>query len=214
MTDTDPALLTQPTISSATYTGTALTGHWSLSGTAPAGTTVTLYDGTTALAPTATATAGTWTIATTENESAIRDYTVIATSAGATSLPSAPYYEGTPGNDVFDFASEAAVSAAALINGNGGASDTLQLTAASTLTDADFAYIKSVEIFWLDRRQQRHFGTERVLGRHQECDPRNREYHHRGQQFRDADDQRRGAGRRQYVDPGWVDGGDRNWPNG
>jgi hypothetical protein len=149
VTDTDPALLTQPTISSATYTGAALTGHWSLSGTAPAGTTVTLYDGTTALAPTATATAGTWTIATTENESAIRDYTVIATSAGATSLPSAPYYEGTPGNDVFDFASEATVSAAALINGNGGASDTLQLTAASTLTDADFAYIKSVEILGL-----------------------------------------------------------------
>ncbi len=94
VTDTDPVLLTQPTISSATYTGTALTGHWSLSGTAPAGTTVTLYDRTTALAPTATATAGTWTIATTENESAIRDYTVIATSAGATSLPRRPTMRG------------------------------------------------------------------------------------------------------------------------
>jgi hypothetical protein len=138
------ASLAQPTMTSATYTG----GHWSLAGTAPTGATVTVYDGATALGTTI-ATAGTWKFTTAENNSAIRVYTVIATASGATSLSSAPYYEGTPVNDVFSFASEAAVSAAALINGGGGASDTIQLTSAATLGDADFAHVQAVEILGL-----------------------------------------------------------------
>ena len=137
-----------PTITSANYTGSASSGHWSLSGTAAAGTTVTVYDGTTKLGTTTATTAGTWTFATAENERAIRDYTVISTSGATPSGASAPYYEGTPGNDVFDFASEAAVSAAALINGGAG-TNTLQLTSAATLSDADFAHVKAMQVLGL-----------------------------------------------------------------
>ena len=123
------ASLAQPTITSATYTGSAATGHWNLGGTASAGTTITISDGVTALGTTSATATGTWTFATTENNSAIRDYAVISTASGATSLASAATYEGTPGNDVFGFASEASLSAAALINGGAG-TDTLQMTAA------------------------------------------------------------------------------------
>ena len=135
VTDTDPALLTQPTISSATYTGAALTGHWSLSAASaqPAGTdshALRRYDG--ARTHRYRHRGNVDDCYHRERERDPRLYGDRDFRRRNESLPSAPYYEGTPGNDVFDFASEAAVSAAALINGNGGASDTLQLTAAPT----------------------------------------------------------------------------------
>jgi hypothetical protein len=116
---------------------------WILGGTAPVGSTVTVLSGATTLG-TVVATTGSWTFTTKQNNSAIRTFTV-ATNG----ITSAPYIEGTTGNDTFSFASEAAVSAAALINGGGGTTDTLKLTAAATLTDADFAHAQAIEILGL-----------------------------------------------------------------
>jgi uncharacterized repeat protein (TIGR03803 family) len=142
VSDIDP---TPPAITSASYVGTGTSGHWSLSGTAAAGSTVTVYDGASVLGATLATTSGTWGLPTAENNTAIRDYTA---SASNTSARSAPYFEGTPSNDVFNFASEAALSAAALINGGSG-TDTVQLTSPATLSDADFAHFQSIEILGL-----------------------------------------------------------------
>ncbi|RBP07126.1 hypothetical protein DFR50_12956 [Roseiarcus fermentans] len=132
-----------PTIASESYSGSGATGHWVLGGTATAGATVTVYDGATALGTTTASASGAWTFATAETNGAIRVYT--ATSAGAAS---APVTEGTAGNDVFTFASEAALSAAALINGDGG-TDTLQLSAATQLSDSDFAHVQAIQTLGL-----------------------------------------------------------------
>jgi hypothetical protein len=148
VTTTAPA---QPTITPApTYVGSGSTGHWNLAGSAAGGSTVTVSDGATKLGTTtANATTGAWTFTTAENNTAIRDYTVTATNAlGNTSVPSAADYEGTPGADTFSFASEAALLAAALINGGLG-TNTIQLTSPAILTDADFAHIQSIQIVGL-----------------------------------------------------------------
>ncbi len=136
-------------MTSASYAGSAATGQWSLAGTAAAGSTVTVYDGATALGAATATTGGTWSFKTAENESAIRVFSVTDTISGATSAASAPYYEGTPGNDVFSFASEAAVSTAALIYGSAG-TDTLQMTSPATLSDADFGHVQAIEILGLN----------------------------------------------------------------
>ena len=132
-------------ITSESYSG----GHWILTGTAAAGSTVTLSNGSTLLGTTIATAGGTWSFTTALNNGAIRVFTATETIAGITSPASAPIYLGTNGNDVFAFASESAVSAAALINGGAG-TDTLQLTSPATLTDADFAYAQSTEILGLN----------------------------------------------------------------
>ncbi|MDI9847308.1 Ig-like domain-containing protein [Rhodoblastus sp. 17X3] len=131
----------QPSITSAAYAGNV----WSLTGNAEAGSTVTVYDGGAKLNTTLAGQNGVWTFATGENNSLVRNYQVTATdAAGNTSVLSAPYYEGTPGNDVFSFATESALAAAAAITGNGG-TDTIMLAAPATLTDADFARVYNVQ---------------------------------------------------------------------
>jgi hypothetical protein len=132
----------QPAITSATYNSNN-SGVWSLAGSAEAGSTVTVYDGATKLG-TAVATGGSWTFKTAENNSAIRDYWVTATdAAGNTSVASAAYFEGTAGNDIFSFISEAALAAPAGIFGNGG-TDAIQITNAATLVDADFTHVHNI----------------------------------------------------------------------
>ncbi len=131
-----------PAITSATYVGYGATGHWTLSGVAAPGSTVAIKDGATTLGATV-ATGGTWTFITGENNSSIRVFTA-STSGGA----SAPYYEGTRAYDTIAVASEPAVSAAALINGDLGI-NTLQITAPAALSDADFAHVQSVQMLAL-----------------------------------------------------------------
>ena len=139
VTDTDTAS------GALAITSGSYTTSWILGGTAPVGSTVTVLSGTTALKGSpVVATNGSWTFTTGQNNSAIRTFTV-----SANGITSAPYIEGTAGNDTFSFASEAAVSAAALINGDGGATDALKLTAAATLSDADFAHVQAIEILGL-----------------------------------------------------------------
>jgi hypothetical protein len=58
-----------------------------------------------------------------------RDFTVTATDA-AGNATSSDYYEGTTNADNFSFASEAALSAAALISGGAG-NDTILMTPAA-----------------------------------------------------------------------------------
>src|SRR4029077_6983348 len=60
-----------------------------------------------------------------------------------TSAASAAWFEGTTGNDVFSFVSEAALVAPAAIFGSGG-SDTIAITAPATLADADFAHAHNI----------------------------------------------------------------------
>jgi hypothetical protein len=125
-------------ITSASYTTS-----WVLGGTAPVGSTVTVLSGATTLG-TVVATTGSWTFTTNQNNSAIRTFTITANG-----VTSGAYIEGTAGNDTFNFATESALSAAALINGAGGASDRLQLTSAATLSDTDFAHAQAIEILGL-----------------------------------------------------------------
>jgi autotransporter passenger strand-loop-strand repeat protein len=144
--DTTPP--SPPAITSASYAGSGKSAHWNLGGTAEAGSTVTVNDGTTKLGTIAAA-GGSWTFPTTENNTAIRDFTVTATDvAGNTSVPSKAYFEGTPGNDTFNFASEAALSIADLINGGLG-TNTVKMTSPVMLTDADFAHFQSIETLGL-----------------------------------------------------------------
>jgi hypothetical protein len=154
--DSDPGLPSTtpaPIITSASYSK-----RWILGGSAAARSTVTVYDGATELGTMTASSIGAWAFTTAENNSAIRDYTVTATVAGSTSIPSAADFEGTPGADTFSFASEGALSAAALING-GAATDTVQITGPATLTDADFAHALSIEILRLDGASSVTLGT-------------------------------------------------------
>jgi hypothetical protein len=50
---------------------------------------------------------------------------------------------------VFNFASETALSAAALIDGGAGSANEVLMSSATTLTDADFAYFRSIEALGL-----------------------------------------------------------------
>ena len=136
--DTTPPA--QPAITGAAYTNNL----WTLSGKAEPGSQVAIYDAVTLLGSVSADAFGAWSYTTNENNSAVRDYSVTATdAAGNTSIVSAPYLEGTPGNDIFSIASEATLAAAAGIYGNGG-TDTIQL-AAATLTDADLAHVSNVQ---------------------------------------------------------------------
>ena len=133
-----------PTITAESYTHS----HWVLSGTAAAGSTVTLYDGTARLGSALAGASGAWSFTTAETNASARASTVTATGAGAVSPASAPVFEGGAGNDAFSFASEAALTAATLINGGLG-TDTVMLTSPATLSDADFAHLQSIEVLSL-----------------------------------------------------------------
>jgi Ca2+-binding RTX toxin-like protein len=129
-----------PIITNLTYTAT-----WSLSGTAEANSSVAIYEGATKLGSTTAAGGGTWAFAAAENNSAIRIYAAIATDiAGNVSASSKTYYEGSSGNDTFNFANQAALVAAGGIYGNAG-TNKIALTAATTLNDADFVNIKTIQ---------------------------------------------------------------------
>ena len=163
--DTTPP--TQPAITSASYVGSGTSAHWSLGGTAEAGSTVTVYDGVTQLVPPIPVTGGSWSYPsnTTLKNNAVHDFIVTATdTAGNTSVPSAAYFEGTPGNDTFNFASEAALSAATLINGGPG-TDAVQMTSSVTLTDADFAHLQSIEVLSLTGVSSVTLGTKALADR-------------------------------------------------
>ena len=141
--DTTPPA--QPSIASASAVGPG--GSWSLAGAAEAGTTVTIYDGATALGATLASAAGAWTF-TTGAAMAIRDFTATATdAAGNVSAASAGWYEAAPGN-AFSFDSEQALSAAALITGAGG-SGVLDIISGANLTDGDFAHMRSIQTLGL-----------------------------------------------------------------
>jgi len=138
----------QPAITLATYV-TSGGVHWALAGAAEANSLLTIFDGSAELGTATANSSGSWAFTTTENNSTIHDYTVTATDpAGNASITSAAYYEGTPNADIFNFGSEAALSAAALINGAAG-TNTVQLTSRATLTDADFAHFQMIEILGL-----------------------------------------------------------------
>ena len=139
VTDTDTASGALA-ITSASY-GTT----WALAGTAAVGSTVTVLNGTTKLGTVVAAT-GAWTFSTALNNSAIRNFTATASN---TPTASAAYFEGTAGNDTFSFATETALSAAALINGGLGA-NTIGLTAPATLTDLDFAHAQAIQALGLN----------------------------------------------------------------
>ena len=122
-----------------------LTGNvWKLSGSAEAGAELAIYDGANLLGTTAAGADGAWSFKTGENNRAIRDfYATAIDAAGNVSAPAAAWYEGTSGNDVFQFASEAALASAAQIIGDGGA-DTIAIAAPTSLTDADFAHAQQI----------------------------------------------------------------------
>jgi hypothetical protein len=136
-TQTTTVNITRPSITAVALSG----GLWQLSGSAAAASTVTVFDGATNLGTTTANSSGSWSFPTNENNSAIRDFTV--TAAGNGSPPSAAWFEGTTGADVFSFASEAALASPAAIFGNGG-SDTIDLTTPTTLADADFAHAHNI----------------------------------------------------------------------
>jgi hypothetical protein len=129
----------------ASITSVALSGGlWKLSGSAAAVSTVTAFDGPTKLGTTTADSSGSWSFPTQENNSVIRDFLATVTdAAGNTSAASAAWFEGTTGNDVFSFVSEAALVAPAALFGNGG-SDTIAITAPATLADADFAHAHNI----------------------------------------------------------------------
>ena len=129
-----------PSITAASYAG----GGWMVSGTAEAGATIDLFDNGKRLAGPATANAnGAWSFETGENDAVLRVFSAKATASDAVSRASASYIEGTPGNDMFNFASAAALVAAAAVDGDGG-NDTVRITAAATLTDVDFARLDAI----------------------------------------------------------------------
>ncbi|MDI9849625.1 hypothetical protein QM467_16340 [Rhodoblastus sp. 17X3] len=129
-----------PTISGVTYGGT---GTWSLNGFAESGSTVTIFDRSAVLGSSQSV-AGAWGYATIEDNTTVRVFSATATDgAGNVSAPSAMYFEGTTGSDVFSFASEPALAAAGGIFGNGGV-DAISMSGAATLTDADFVHVQGV----------------------------------------------------------------------
>ncbi len=129
----------QPSITNATLSS----GLWRLAGAAAAGSVVTVYDGVAKLGTTTANSNGAWSYATGESNSAIRDFSATATdAAGNSSLASAHWIDGTPGDDIFSFASEAALASPTAIYGNGG-SDTIALSA-PTVSDADFAHAHNI----------------------------------------------------------------------
>lgn len=117
----------------------ASSGTWKLGGTATAGSTVTLYNGTTQVGTTKADSSGNWTATTPASTASVDMLT--ATSSGATSRA---WIEGTAGDDTFSFACQALLDSPARILGNGGV-DTILMTSPVTLTDADFANVSGVQ---------------------------------------------------------------------
>jgi hypothetical protein len=139
-----------PTLDAPTYVGSALSGNWNLSGVAPTGTTLNIYDRTqisasnpTGLVTTVAVTAadGSWSytglLSNSANSLSVA-HDFYATVAGA-SGGSGDYWVGTSGNDTFTFGSEKALQNGG-VWGNGG-SDIIALSAPASLTDADFANV-------------------------------------------------------------------------
>jgi hypothetical protein len=136
-----PASSTSAPPQTATVIANAVapSGTWNLDGTATAGSTVTLYNGTTQVGTTKADSSGNWTAPTAASTASVD--TLTATSSGATSRA---WIEGTAGNDTFSFASQALLDSPARILGNGGV-DTILMTSPVTLTDADFANASGVQ---------------------------------------------------------------------
>jgi Bacterial Ig-like domain len=136
--DTTPPA--QPSLSAGALTF----GVWDLLGSADASSTIAISDGAILVGTTKANQFGSWTFSTNEDDSAIRDFWAKAVdAAGNASAASAAYIEGTPGDDVFRFASEAELQKPAAIFGNGG-SDTVVITTPAILSDADFSRIYNV----------------------------------------------------------------------
>jgi hypothetical protein len=150
----EPAVPAAPSLNPPTYTGSATSGHWNLSGIAETGSTVKIYDRTQAgsgnpsgLVATLTdgAANGAWAYLALPSNAAdsrntAHDYYATATDlAGNVSQASGDYWIGTSNNDVFNFS-----SAYALLNGGAwgdGGTDTIAFNAPVSLTDADFANV-------------------------------------------------------------------------
>ncbi len=143
--------LSAPAFEAPTYAGSASSGNWNLSGVAPTGTTLNIYDRTqisasnpTGLVATVAVTAadGSWSatglLANSANSLSVAHdfYVTVAGASGG----SGDYWIGTSGNDTFTFGSEQA-----LLNGgvwgNGG-NDIIAFSAPVSLTDADFANVQ------------------------------------------------------------------------
>ncbi len=145
-----PPPLNAPTFNAPTYTGSAPDGFWNLSGVAPTGSMLNIYDRTQVSAsnPTGliatfavTAANGSWSTtgllpSSANSLNVAHDFYATVTGASG---GSGDYWIGTSGNDTFTFGSEQA-----LLNGgvwgNGG-NDIIALSAPATLTDADFANV-------------------------------------------------------------------------
>ena len=148
-----------PSLTEASYVTSGSCGHWNLSGEASAGSVVTVYNGATELGRATANSSGVWLFVTHESDGKIRDFYATATdAAGNVSAHSAAYWEGTPGKDTFDFASVSDLTAAALIDGGLGV-DTLQLTSAASLVDADFVNLRDVEALGLTGASSVTLGT-------------------------------------------------------
>ena len=146
----------RPTIASAALVNAA----WALKGTATANAKITVFDGSTTLGATTASAAGAWTFQTKENDSAVRNFTATATDAhGNISAASGALIEGSPGNDTFHFGSGAGLLSLAGLFGDGG-TDTVDLTAAATLTDADFAHMHGVHTLELSGASSATLGAD------------------------------------------------------
>lgn len=118
---------------------TAQSGHWNLSGTAAANTTLTIFNGATQIATAIANSSGAWSATKVASTNTIDTFT-----AHANGLTSATWIEGTSGNNTFSFGSEAALATPAEILGNGGI-DTISMTAPATLVDSDFAHLHGIQ---------------------------------------------------------------------
>ena len=131
---------------------------WSLKGTAASKATVSLFDGSELLGTTTASATGAWTFRTHEDDRAPRAFTA-STDASGDGQTSAAVIEGTPSNDTFDVASSDELLSLAGLYGNGGA-DTIDLTAAATLTDADFAHVHGLHTLELSGASNATLGAD------------------------------------------------------
>jgi VCBS repeat-containing protein len=133
---------TTPAITSITLDGS---NRWVVDGTAEANGTATIFDGGSQLATVAVSNGGTWTYNSSVTNNLIHTFTATAVdAAGNPSGASAAWIEGTPGNDIFPFNSEASLIAPAAIKGNGG-SDTIAMISGVTLNAGDFTNVSNVQ---------------------------------------------------------------------
>lgn len=135
---------TEPVISDVVYSGNGIAGAWVLTGTAEAGTTITVNDGATKLGATVAA-GGAWTF-TADNDATAHAFKVTATDAAGNVSAATTAWTGTPGNDVYSLASDGALSGGDTFEGGGGrdvidvsghaAADTFVYSAASDSLNA------------------------------------------------------------------------------